>query len=283
MRQFHTLFKTILEEGERKPNRTGVDTLSIFGYQMRFNLLNGFPIVTGKHVSFHNVLTELLWFLLAEENTNFLHEHNVKIWDAWSDGLGNVGPIYGCQWRAWNRFSEAEEPIDQLQMAIDRLRINPLDRRLIVSAWNPEEIPHMALPPCHTLFQFNAVPRADDESGECYWLDCQLYQRSADTFIGVPYNVASYALLLTMVAQVASYGAEHRRYFKPRYFVWTGGDVHLYENHIQQVKEYMNRPMHPLPLLQMNPEIRDIDDFKHSDFALVDYLNSGVLTAPVAV
>lgn len=273
MQEFVSLYRQLLYKGERKENRTGVVTLHKFGHQMRFRMKDGFPICTRKKVSFHNVKHELLWFLTGSSNIEYLKQNKVTIWDEWADENGELGPVYGVQWRHWNGHK------DQISELIWRMQHDPLDRRLVVTAWNPSNVKECGLPPCHLLFQFNCrpVPVLPVYKGAKWLVDVQIYQRSCDTFLGVPYNVSSYALLLHMVTQVA--GPE----FAAGDLIWVGGDVHLYENHIQQAQEYITRQQHPLPRLQMNPLITDIDEFKGEDLQLVDYVHSGPLTGEVAV
>lgn len=252
MQQYHTLLKTILSEGVQKSDRTGTGTISVFGHQMRFDLSEGFPLVTTKKLHLKSIIHELLWFLQGETNITYLKENGVKIWDEWADENGELGPIYGAQWRSWkNRNGET---IDQISEVIDQIKTNPDSRRLIVNAWNVGELKNMALPPCHAFFQFYVA------NGK---LSCQLYQRSADTFLGVPFNIASYALLTMMVAQVCNlqYGE----------FIHTLGDAHIYNNHLEQVQLQLSREPRKLPKMAINPEVKSIFDFKYDDFTLVDY------------
>lgn len=264
MQQYQQLLQTILTEGVTKTDRTGTGTISIFGYQLRFNLAQGFPLVTTKKLHLKSIIHELLWFLQGNTNIAYLQQNGVRIWDAWADENGNLGPVYGYQWRSWTGANG--ETIDQITDLIHQIKTNPHSRRLIVSAWNVTDIPHMALPPCHCLFQFYV------SEGK---LSCQLYQRSADVFIGVPFNIASYALLTLMVAQVTG--------LQPGEFIHTFGDVHIYLNHIEQVKLQLSRPPHPLPTMQLNPNVTDIFGFSYPDFTLLNYQAHPHIPAPVAV
>lgn len=264
MQQYLDLLDTILKEGVSKNDRTGTGTLSIFGYQMRFDLQEGFPLLTTKKLHLRSIIYELLWFLKGETNINYLKENGVSIWDEWADEQGNLGPIYGAQWRAWPKSDG--RTVDQITNLIEEIRNNPDSRRLIVNSWNVGEIDNMALPPCHALFQFYVA------NGE---LSCQLYQRSADVFLGVPFNIASYALLLMMVAQVTN--------LKPRYFIHTLGDAHLYSNHLEQARLQLTRTPKALPHMIINPEIRSIFDFDYPDFHLTDYNPDPHIKADVAV
>ena len=252
MKQYHELMQHVLQNGTQKHDRTGTGTISVFGYQMRFNLLDGFPIVTTKKVHLRSIIHELLWFLKGETNISYLKENGVSIWDEWADENGELGPVYGSQWRSWPKPDGGH--IDQISQVIDQIKKNPDSRRLIVSAWNVAQIEHMALPPCHSFFQFYV---ADGK------LSCQLYQRSADIFLGVPFNIASYALLTLMVAQVCGLQAGD--------FVHTLGDAHLYNNHLDQTKLQLSRECRPLPVMKLNPEIKNIFDFKFEDFKLENY------------
>jgi thymidylate synthase len=252
MQQYHQLLKYVLENGTKKEDRTGTGTLSCFGYQMRFNLENGFPLVTTKKVHLHSIIHELLWFLKGDTNIKYLKDNNVRIWDEWADEQGNLGPVYGHQWRSWPKPDGST--VDQISDLLRMIKTNPDSRRLMVSAWNVADIEHMALPPCHSLFQFYV---ADGR------LSCQLYQRSADTFLGVPFNIASYALLTMMIAQVCG--------LKPGDFVHTFGDVHIYSNHMEQVQLQLSRDCRPLPTMKLNPDITDLFDFKFEDFSLENY------------
>lgn len=254
----------VLKCGTRKEDRTGVGTISVFGYQMRFNLAAGFPLLTTKKMHLRSIIYELLWFLRGDTNVRFLQEHNVTIWDEWADDAGDLGPVYGYQWRSWPTTDG--RAIDQITEVVDQIRRNPDSRRLIVSAWNVGEIERMALPPCHCLFQFYV---ADGR------LSCQLYQRSADIFLGVPFNIASYALLTMMVAQVTGYA--------PGEFVHTLGDAHLYLNHLEQAKTQLTREPYPLPQMHLNPQVSSILDFSYDDFELVGYQCHPRIPAPIAV
>lgn len=264
MRSYLDLMRRILDRGARKGDRTGTGTLSLFGEQMRFDLSQGFPLVTTKKIHVKSVIHELLWFLRGETNTRYLRENGVTIWDEWADEEGELGPVYGYQWRSWP--APDGRRIDQFSQVIEELKRFPDSRRLIVSAWNVADIPNMALAPCHAFFQFYV---ADGK------LSCQLYQRSADVFLGVPFNIASYALLNLMVAQVCN--------LKPGEFVHTFGDVHLYLNHIEQANEQLRRTPRELPRIKFNPEIRDIFDFKYKDILLEGYDPHPPIKAPVAV
>jgi thymidylate synthase len=264
MEQYHQLMRTVLETGTFKNDRTGTGTYSIFGYQMRFNLEEGFPLVTTKKVHVRSIIHELLWFLKGETNIQYLKENGVSIWDEWADENGNLGPVYGYQWRCWPARDGGA--IDQIKNLIEMIRKNPDSRRLIVTAWNPADVDKMALPPCHSLFQFYV---ADGR------LSCQLYQRSADIFLGVPFNIASYALLTMMVAQVCD--------LKPGDFVHTFGDAHLYSNHIEQAKLQLSRDFRQLPYMKLNPEVKDIFGFRFEDFTLENYDPHPHIKAEVAV
>jgi thymidylate synthase len=264
MQQYHDLMRHILETGVKKEDRTGTGTLSVFGYQMRFNLAEGFPLVTTKKVHLKSVIHELLWFLNGESNIRYLKENGVSIWDEWADENGELGPVYGKQWRSW--ATPSGETIDQITQVVDQIRRNPDSRRLIVSAWNVADINQMKLPPCHAFFQFYVA------NGK---LSCQLYQRSADVFLGVPFNIASYALLTMMMAQVCG--------LEPGEFIWTGGDTHLYLNHLEQVELQLSREFRPLPQMQLNPEVTDIFSFRYEDFTLLNYNPHPGIKAPVAV
>jgi thymidylate synthase len=264
MVQYHDLLKHIMEQGVDKPDRTGTGIRSVFGYQMRFDLSEGFPLVTTKKVHLRSIIHELLWFLQGDTNIAYLKENGVRIWDEWADENGDLGPVYGYQWRSWP--SPKGGNIDQISNLIENIKKNPYSRRHIVSAWNPAFVDEMALPPCHTLFQFYV---ADGK------LSCQLYQRSADTFLGVPFNIASYALLTLMIAQVCD--------LKPGDFVHTFGDAHIYSNHFEQVNEQLSRDFRPLPQMKLNPEVKDIFNFKFEDFKLENYDPHPHIKAPVAV
>lgn len=264
MQQYHDLLKHIIANGTRKGDRTGTGTISVFGHQMRFDLEKGFPLLTTKKVHTKSIIHELLWFLKGDTNIKYLKDNGVSIWDEWADDNGNLGPVYGYQWRSWPTADG--QHIDQITQVIDQIKKNPNDRRLIVSAWNVGEIKNMALPPCHAFFQFYVA------NGK---LSCQLYQRSADTFLGVPFNIASYALLTMMVAQVCG--------LKPGEFIHTLGDAHIYLNHMDQVNELLSRPEYPLPEMHLNPNITNIFDFKFEDFELIGYQCHPAIKAPVAV
>ncbi|MFD1631474.1 thymidylate synthase [Pseudopedobacter beijingensis] len=252
MKQYHDLMRHVLENGNQKHDRTGTGTISVFGYQMRFNLEEGFPLLTTKKLHLKSIIHELIWFLSGDTNIKYLKENGVRIWDEWADEEGNLGPVYGSQWRSWP--TPDGRHIDQISLIIDQIRNNPDSRRIIVSAWNVAEIENMALPPCHSFFQFYV---ADGK------LSCQLYQRSADIFLGVPFNIASYALLTLIVAQVCG--------LKPGDFVHTLGDAHLYNNHLEQAKLQLSRDFRPLPTMRINPEVKNIFDFKYEDFTLENY------------
>ena len=251
MQQYHDLLRRILNEGATKSDRTGTGTLSVFGHQMRFDLSEGFPLITTKKLHLRSIIHELLWFLSGDTNIRYLKENGVSIWDEWADENGELGPVYGSQWRSWPTING--EHIDQIKNIIDQIKNNPDSRRIIVSAWNVGEISQMALPPCHAFFQFYVA------GGK---LSCQLYQRSADTFLGVPFNIASYALLTMMVAQVCN--------LKVGDFVHTLGDAHLYSKHIEQAELQLSRDFRPLPKMKINPEVKDIFQFKYEDFTLVN-------------
>lgn len=264
MKQYHDLLQHILDHGVKKEDRTGTGTISVFGYQMRFDLSEGFPVVTTKKLHLRSIIHELLWFLQGDTNIKYLKENGVSIWDEWADEDGNLGPVYGHQWRSWP--GRDGQTIDQISKLIDQIKKNPDSRRLIVSAWNVADVDNMALPPCHSLFQFYV---ADGK------LSCQLYQRSADTFLGVPFNIASYALLTMMVAQVCG--------LQPGEFVHTFGDTHLYLNHIEQTKIQLSRNLRPLPTMKINPEVKDIFSFKFEDFELLNYDPHPHIKAAVAI
>ncbi|MEM8927093.1 MAG: thymidylate synthase [Bacteroidota bacterium] len=262
MKQYHDLLKHVLEHGNQKGDRTGTGTLSVFGYQMRFDLQQGFPMVTTKKLHLKSIVHELLWFLKGDTNVNYLQENGVRIWNEWADENGDLGPVYGHQWRNWN-----SEEIDQIKEVVHTLKHNPNSRRMLVSAWNPSVLPDTsvsfsenvangkaALPPCHAFFQFYVA------HGK---LSCQLYQRSADIFLGVPFNIASYALFTLMMAQVCGY--------EPGEFVHTFGDAHIYNNHLEQVELQLSRDIRPLPTMHLNPDIKEIFDFSFEDFTLLDY------------
>jgi thymidylate synthase len=264
MEQYHDLMRRILDSGARKTDRTGTGTLSIFGAQLRFDLAQGFPLVTTKKLHLKSIVHELLWFLRGDTNVAYLREHGVSIWDEWADANGDLGPVYGHQWRSWPTPQGGH--VDQMAQLVQELRRNPDSRRLLVSAWNPADIPRMALAPCHALFQFYV---ADGR------LSCQLYQRSADVFLGVPFNIASYALLTLMVAQVCD--------LRPGEFVHTFGDAHLYLNHLDQAREQLARTPRPLPRMHINPAVTDLFGFRYEDFTLVGYDPHPHIKAPVAV
>ena len=264
MKQYHDLLRNVLENGVRKEDRTGTGTLSVFGYQMRFDLSEGFPLLTTKKLHTKSIIYELLWFLKGSTNIQYLNEHGVSIWNEWADENGELGPVYGKQWRSW--LAPDGHAIDQISNVIQQIKKNPNSRRLIVSAWNPADVDKMALPPCHTMFQFYV---ADGK------LSCQLYQRSADVFLGVPFNIASYALLTMMMAQVTNLQLGD--------FVHTFGDVHIYSNHMEQVKLQLSRDPYPLPTMKLNPAVKDIDGFSFDDFTLENYQSHPAIKAPVAV
>ena len=264
MRQYLELMRHVAERGHRKDDRTGTGTLSVFGWQMRFDLAEGFPLLTTKKLHTRSIIHELLWFLRGDTNIRYLKDNGVSIWDEWADDQGELGPVYGKQWRRWEAADGRS--IDQIAQLVDALKKNPDSRRHIVSAWNPAEVERMALPPCHCLFQFYVA------GGR---LSCQLYQRSADIFLGVPFNIASYALLTLMVAQVCGYA--------PGDFVWTGGDCHLYANHLEQARLQLSREPRALPTLRINPAVQDIFAFRFEDFSLEGYDPHPHISAPVAV
>ena len=274
MQQYLDLMARVRDTGVRKTDRTGTGTLSVFGHQMRFDLAAGFPLVTTKKLHVKSIVHELIWFLAGDTNTGYLKTHGVSIWDDWADETGDLGPVYGKQWRSWAAPPKGEGPsstghgrtIDQIQEVVETLKTNPDSRRIIVSAWNPADIPDMALAPCHCLFQFYV---ADGK------LSCQLYQRSADVFLGVPFNIASYALLTLMMAQVTG--------LKPGEFVHTFGDAHLYLNHLEQADLQLQRTPRPLPRIEINPDVRSIFDFRFEDFELAGYDPHPHIKAPVAV
>jgi thymidylate synthase len=264
MREYHDLLRLVFERGQPRADRTGVGTISVFGAQARFDLRESFPLLTTKKLHLKSIIYELLWFLRGETNVRFLREHGVTIWDEWADENGDLGRIYGAQWMDWRGQNGAR--INQIDDIIARIQKNPESRRLIVSAWNPAETEEMALPPCHALFQFYV------QNGE---LSCQLYQRSADLFLGVPFNIASYALLTLMVAQVCA--------LRPGEFVHTFGDLHLYQNHLEQAREQLSRDFRPLPRMQLNPSVKNIHDFRFEDFTLANYNPHPAIKAPIAV
>lgn len=264
MKQYLELLHRIVTEGVQKGDRTGTGTLSVFGHQMRFNMQNGFPLLTTKKLHLKSIIYELLWFLKGDTNVKYLQEHGVRIWNEWADENGELGPVYGHQWRSWPDYKGGT--IDQIQQVVDALRHNPNSRRMLVTAWNPAEVEDMALPPCHCLFQFYVA------NGK---LSLQLYQRSADTFLGVPFNIASYALLLQMMAQVAGLEVGD--------FIHTTGDTHLYLNHLEQAKLQLTRTPRPLPKMQINPDVKSIFDFRYEDFELTDYNPHPHIAAEVSV
>ena len=264
MKQYHDLLQQLLDNGVKKQDRTGTGTLSSFGYQMRFDLSEGFPLITTKKLHVRSIIHELLWFLKGDTNIAYLKENGVSIWDEWADENGNLGPVYGYQWRSWP--GKNGETIDQIADLLKQIQQNPNSRRLIVSAWNPADIPNMALPPCHCLFQFYVA------EGK---LSCQLYQRSADTFLGVPFNIASYALFTLMLAQVCG--------LQPGEFIHSFGDVHLYLNHLEQARLQLSRDFRPLPQMLLNPEVKDLFSFRYDDFQLLNYDPHPAIKAEVSV
>ncbi|MGN1226746.1 MAG: thymidylate synthase [Candidatus Cryptobacteroides sp.] len=264
MKQYLDLLQRIMDEGVVKTDRTGVGTKSVFGHQMRFDLSEGFPLLTTKKVHLKSIIYELLWFISGDTNVRYLQEHGVSIWDEWADADGELGPVYGKQWRSWE--ARDGRVVDQLAQVVDMIKNHPDSRRMLVCAWNPGEVDKMALPPCHCLFQFYVAEGR---------LSCQLYQRSADTFLGVPFNIASYALLTMMIAQVCG--------LQPGEFIHTTGDTHIYLNHFEQVKEQLSRSPRPLPRMLLNPEVKSIFDYKYEDFTLEGYDPYPAIKAPVAV
>ena len=264
VRAYHDLLELVLEKGEERTDRTGTGTLSIFGAQARFDLREKFPLLTTKKLHLKSIIHELLWFLRGDTNVRYLNDHGVTIWDEWANESGDLGRVYGAQWRDWR--GENGVRVDQIEKVISQIQSNPDSRRLMVSAWNPAEIEQMALPPCHVLFQFYV------QDGE---LSCQLYQRSADLFLGVPFNIASYALLTLMMARVTN--------LRPGDFVHTFGDLHLYKNHLEQAREQLTRSFRPLPQMQLNPAIKNIHDFQFEDFELIGYDPHPSIKAPIAV
>ncbi len=273
MKQYHDLLQHILTHGVSKTDRTGTGTISVFGYQMRFNLQEGFPLVTTKKVHTRSIIHELLWFLKGDTNIGYLKDNGVSIWDDWADKNGDLGPVYGKQWRSWEGLDG--KSVDQLAEVIKQLKSTPDSRRIIVSAWNPSELHLMKLHPCHALFQFYVAPpnqKAGETKGK---LSCQLYQRSADVFLGVPFNIASYALLTMMIAQECDLELGD--------FVWTGGDTHIYSNHLEQVNLQLSRETRPLPTMKLNPDVSKVLDFKFEDFELINYNPWPGIKAPVAV
>ena len=269
MQQYLDLLQHIIQNGASKTDRTGTGTTSCFGYQMRFDLGQGFPLLTTKKLHIKSIVYELLWFLQGDTNVRYLQEHGVRIWDEWADAEGDLGPVYGKQWRSW--LGADGRTHDQIAGVIQQIRTNPDSRRMIVSAWNVGELQQMALMPCHALFQFYVQPAADGKSR----LSCQLYQRSADVFLGVPFNIASYALLTLMIAQVCG--------LEPGEFIHTFGDVHLYNNHREQADLLLTRKPYPLPQMKLNPAVKDILDFRYEDFTLENYQSHPAIKAPVAV
>lgn len=264
MHQYHDLLRHVLENGSDRGDRTGTGTRSIFGHQMRFDLADGFPVITTKRLHLKSIIHELLWFLKGDTNIRYLKENGVSIWDEWADEDGNLGPVYGAQWRSWPDYDGGH--IDQMAKLVESIKTNPNSRRHIVTAWNPALVDEMALPPCHCLFQFYV---ADGR------LSCQLYQRSADIFLGVPFNIASYALLTIMIAQVTG--------LEPGDFVHTLGDAHLYANHFDQAKLQLTRTPKALPVMKLNPEVKDLFSFKYEDFTLIGYEADASIKAPIAV
>jgi thymidylate synthase len=264
MKQYHDLMRHILEKGVDKSDRTGTGTRSVFGYQMRYDLSEGFPLITTKKLHLRSIIHELLWFIKGESNIKYLKENGVSIWDEWADANGELGPVYGVQWRSWKKPDGGS--VDQLTNLIKTIKTNPDSRRMIISAWNVADIEKMALPPCHALFQFYVAEGR---------LSCQLYQRSADVFLGVPFNIASYALFTLMIAQVCD--------LKPGDFVHTLGDAHLYSNHFEQAELQLSRDLRPLPIMKINPEVRDIFSFVYEDFTLENYNPHPHIKAAVAV
>lgn len=264
MKQYLDLLRHIMDDGVLKSDRTGVGTKSIFGHQMRFDLRDGFPLLTTKKVHLRSIIHELLWFIAGDTNIGYLHDNKVTIWDEWADENGDLGPVYGHQWRSWS--TTGQQSIDQLSEVVRQIRETPDSRRMIVTAWNPSDLPKMALPPCHCLFQFYVAEGR---------LSCQLYQRSADTFLGVPFNIASYALLTMMIAQVCGLGYGE--------FIHTTGDTHIYTNHFDQVREQLSRTPRPLPRMVLNPDVKDLFEFRYEDFTLEGYDPWPAIKAPVAV
>lgn len=273
MLAYHDLLRRILSDGVRKTDRTGTGTIAVFGHQMRFDLAQGFPLLTTKKLHLKSIIHELIWFLRGDTNIAYLRENGVTIWDEWADAGGDLGPVYGRQWRSWPAPTRdaPNATIDQIAWVVDEIRRNPDSRRLIVSAWNPPDIPKMALAPCHCLFQFFVEPVADGPGK----LSCQLYQRSADVFLGVPFNIASYALLTHMVAQVTGLGVGE--------FVHSLGDTHLYANHLDQAKLQLSREPRPLPTLRLNPAVNRLEDFRFEDVVIEGYEPHPAIKAPIAV
>ncbi len=264
MRQYLDMLQYIFDQGHNKGDRTGTGTISVFGYQTRYDLQEGFPVLTTKKLHLRSIIYELLWMLKGDSNIAGLTDHGVRIWNEWADEEGNLGPVYGVQWRSW--MTADQKSVDQISQVIEAIKTNPNSRRLIVSAWNVGDVPAMALPPCHVLFQFYVM------DGK---LSCQLYQRSADVFLGVPFNIASYSLLTMMIAQVCGLEASE--------FVHTFGDLHLYNNHIEQARLQLSRTPYPLPTMQINPEVRSIFDFQYEDFELINYQSHPHIKAEVSV
>jgi thymidylate synthase len=273
MQQYQQLLQHILDNGVTKTDRTGTGTISCFGYQMRFNLQKGFPLVTTKKLHLKSIIYELLWFLKGDTNISYLNEHGVKIWDEWADENGDLGPVYGKQWRSWE--GAGGKTADQVTDVIKQLKTTPDSRRMIISAWNVTDLPHMALMPCHCLFQFYVQPPDAAKGEEKGKLSCQLYQRSADVFLGVPFNIASYALLTMMIAQVCDLDAGE--------FVHTFGDVHLYSNHMEQARLQLTRNPYSLPQMKINPQVKDLFSFRYEDFELENYQSHPHIKATVAV
>lgn len=273
MQQYLQLLQHILLNGTNKSDRTGTGTRSVFGYQMRFDLADGFPLVTTKKLHLKSIIHELLWFLKGDTNIKYLKEKGVRIWDEWADENGDLGPVYGKQWRSWEGADG--KVVDQISELIQQIKTNPDSRRLIVSAWNVSELPEMRLMPCHCLFQFYTAPSGSSGGEEKRKLSCQLYQRSADVFLGVPFNIASYALLTMMIAQVCDLELGE--------FIHSFGDVHLYSNHFEQAELQLTRTPFALPLMKLNPEVKNIFDFKFEDFELLNYESHPPIKAPVAV
>jgi thymidylate synthase len=273
MEQYLDLLRHIKENGAVKNDRTGTGTISCFGYQMRFDLQKGFPLVTTKKLHLKSIIYELLWFLQGDTNIKYLTDHGVSIWNEWADADGNLGPVYGKQWRSWEGANG--KTIDQVKDILNQVKTNPDSRRMIISAWNVADLPDMALMPCHALFQFYVIPPVPGKAGARPRLSCQLYQRSADVFLGVPFNIASYALLTMMMAQVCD--------LEPGEFIHTFGDVHIYSNHIEQVNLQLTRTPFPLPTMKLNPAVKDIFNFRFEDFTLENYQSHPAIKAPVAV
>jgi thymidylate synthase len=275
MQQYLQLLQHILDKGVSKTDRTGTGTVSCFGYQMRFDLNQGFPLVTTKKIHIKSIIYELLWFLRGDTNTGYLNEHGVSIWDEWADGRGELGPVYGKQWRSWE--GPDGQLTDQISQVIEEIRNHPDSRRMIVSAWNVADLPKMALMPCHVLFQFYTSPadKPGRKAPAVRRLSCQLYQRSADAFLGVPFNIASYCLLTLMISQVCG--------LEPGEFIHTFGDVHLYNNHLDQAALQLSRTPYPLPRMKLNPSIQNMTEFRYEDFTLENYQCHPAIKAPVAV